>query len=368
MNIQIDDYNFITLFISFITLLISLISLLVGYYSLIANRPRIFLKTVYVNNNTDKKSIPNFDCNFNLKFINYGEKPAFNIKIFHENENYINSFLDEPLSLNIDKESFKKSLDQSLEKYERDFYQAIYLAKINEKRLYEKNKESIENLIEKEITFIEGKSFELKKLGISNVHSKGGLKKDIHSLRVQYKDLRDLNFLMVLILSFIYIIPYSIFFIYGYISIFPQFLLAISNRTGFIFSICKFKYIRVFEDEIEINIDLENTYFEDDEILKRIDNIIDSMRNTNIFNEQIYSTWEKNLTKSEYKIFKKYRMKYGDNVDSYVELYKKRNIELANQPSLHVKMWSLMEIFHGKNLITEMTYLGLDLSRQLSQK
>lgn len=73
MNIQIDGYNFLTL-------LMSLMTLFVGYYSLIANRPRIFLKAEYVNNNVNNKNIPDFNWNFNLKFINY-EKNQLLFKI-----------------------------------------------------------------------------------------------------------------------------------------------------------------------------------------------------------------------------------------------------------------------------------------------
>lgn len=361
MNIQIDSYNFITLFISLITLL-------VGYYSLIANRPRIFLKAVYVNNNVSQNGLINFDWNFNMKFINYGAKPAFNVKLFYKYEDYINSFLDEVTELNLDKESFRNSIDKSLEKDERDFYQAIHIAKVNEKHLYEKNKKYLKSLMEKEISFIEGNSYELKNLGIGNKVSKGGLKQKNHSVHVQYQDLRDLNILMVIILSLIYIIPYSIFFIYGYINFLPLFLSEISNRTGFIFNIFEFKYIRIFKDKIEIKVEPENTYFEYDELLNKLDNINNSIINTNVFNEQIYITWEKNLTKSEYKAFRKYRLRYSDNIADYVELYKRRKSEIPKQLSLHLKLWELIEIFYNKKAIDLTTYVGLDIIRQLSQQ
>lgn len=222
--------------------------------------------------------------------------------------------------------------------------------------------------MEKEISFIEGNSYELKNLGIGNKVSKGGLKQKNHSVHVQYQDLRDLNILMVIILSLIYIIPYSIFFIYGYINFLPLFLSEISNRTGFIFNIFEFKYIRIFKDKIEIKVEPENTYFEYDELLNKLDNINNSIINTNVFNEQIYITWEKNLTKSEYKAFRKYRLRYSDNIADYVELYKRRKSEIPKQLSLHLKLWELIEIFYNKKAIDLTTYVGLDIIRQLSQQ
>jgi len=354
---QIDNYNIITI-------LIGMITLLIGYYSLIANRPRIFLKSIYVNN-INSNRITNFEANVNIKFINYGEKPAFNVKVNNYCESYINEFIDEVNELNLDKESSRKSLDKSLPKNERDFYQAIYLAKVNERSLYNRNKKYIESFMGEEINFIEGKSHELKKIGIVNRVSKGGLKQKSHSILVQYEDLRDLNILIKIILCIGYFILYTLFFIYGYTSFLPLTLKKISNRTGVTFNILESKYTKIFKDKLQIKIESENTHFEYDVLLNKLDNILNEIKSPNIFNDQIYMTWENNLTKSEYRIFKKYRLKYGDEVDNYINLYKERNTVLPNQASLHLKLWILIEIFYKKNAIDKLTYTTLCLIKQL---
>lgn len=358
MNIQIDGYNFLTI-------LISLFSAFFTYYSLIANRPRIFLKAVYVNNNVNKNDLPNFDRNFNLKFINYGDKPAFNVKLIYEKKNYIKDFLRVVYKLEKDIESGKKSFDKNLDKSERDFFQAIVVAKLNSIGLFKKNQKYLHELMQNEIAFIDGKSYELKNLGIGNQVSKGGLKDKKHSFYAEYQDLRDLNIFVSSFLSLVHIHIYLLYSLYGLVSFLPFTFACISNETGFFFSISEDKYKRTFKEKMEINIQSQNTYFEYDELLNKLDTINESINKKNVFDEQIYAIWEKNLTKSEYKIFKKYRFQYGDNVQDYVELYKKRHTELPKNIGLHSKLWDLLGIFHSKNAIKRTTYVGLDILRHL---
>lgn len=361
MNIQIDGYNFLTL-------LISLITLLVGYYSLIANRPRIFLKAEYINNNINNKDIPDFNWNFNIKFINYGERPAFHSKLFYSSVDYFDDFLNKVEGLDFDEDSSSKSCDESLSKKEQNYYQGIFLAKVNSLNLYQKNKTYLYDLFNKETNFIDGKSYELKKLGIGNKVSEGGLKIKNHRLSIEYKDLRDLNIFLVSIFSYVYICIYLISVFNGLSSFLPYIFACISDDTGFFFNLSEYKYIRTFREKVEINIEPENQFFEYDEYLNKLEDIKMTIQNINIFNEKIYETWENNLTKSEYKIFKKYRLKYGDNVDDYVELYKNVNEEIPNQKGLQIKLWNLIQIFYEKNAIDRMTYVGLNLLRNIILK
>lgn len=323
-------------FLELINLIIAVFSLFLGYKTIILNRPKIYVKTLIAKSNEENI---NFDNHFKLKIINYGNKPAFNLQLLSINEDEFSGLLeitDEKYKL----ENFTKNIKyaekiKELTKSNKPI--SLYFANNN-------NKIKINNLFAKEIDFISCDSFEILDLGTINIFSDYNLKSGKHILNVEYRDIRNLDPIVKGVIFIFFWILFSLFSFFGYFSFLNLIFIYLINIFKINIDIQDNKYIKKFKEKVIININKKCDIFQD---IKQATE--KSVRN--LFNEKIYETWENNLTKSEYKIFKKYRLKYGDDIYQYIELYKNIEDEMPRQNGLKLKIHNLIEIFCNEGII-----------------
>lgn len=321
-----------------------------GYYTLIANRPRIFLRVVPIKKIS---KILNFDTNINLSFINYGSKPAFGLQLRY-NGDFTNEFIEKsaPIDPAFLQERSKKSEFKAID----DMNQALINAKFNSVNREEKNKQHLKTLFSSEIDFIAGNSNTDLCLGVKNFTATGGLLNSKYFVKVTYKDLRDLNFPIYIFMEFIYSQSFMFLYFLGFDPLLHYFTNKLSLYFGYFIDMNNKKCLRCFEEDLSFTINDSEVAFTDNELESQFNKINESILKKNIFNEQIYLTWEKSLTKDEYKNFIKYRLEYGDDVNKYLELYNNRNQKFPKKIGLHKKILKLIDLFNNEGVITNEEY------------
>jgi hypothetical protein len=323
-------------FLDLINIIIAGFSLFLAYKTIILNRPKIHVKTLRAKS---KDENINFDRHFKLKIINYGNKPAFNLKILSINDTCFSGILkinDEKNEL----ENFQQYIEiaEKIKEFEKS-NKSISLDFLNNS-----NKVKINNLFSKEIDFILCNSFEILDLGTINIFSNYNLKEGKHILNVEYRDIRNLDPIFKGIISILGWTFFIFFSFFGYFSFLHLIFIFLINIFQIDIDIQDNKYTKKFKEKIIININQKCDFFEET-------NPITAKSSRNLFNEKIYETWENNLTKSEFKIFKKYRLKYGDDIYKYIELYKNIEEEIPKQNGLKLKIHNLIEIFCNEGIL-----------------